>query len=214
MSLLDNLVTAVFSPSRQIGPYSAPVTDVAALTPFTAQVTLEEVHNDELVITEHPVEYGASITDHAYKKPAELVLKLGWSNSGIQSAIQNLTGIFSGDQPTDFNYANKIYKKLLYLQEIRIPFDVTTAKRKYSNMLIRHLSCSTEAATEHSLIITIMLRQILIAQTQVVTSTPANVQANPQSNAATTNVGVQQPSITSYVLNQDGTIGLPAGNFK
>ena len=34
---------------------------------FTADVTIEERHEDSLVVTQHPVETGSSIADHAYK---------------------------------------------------------------------------------------------------------------------------------------------------
>jgi len=46
-----------------------------------AHATIEERHHDELEVTDHPVEQGAMINDHAYKRPAEVTLHLGWSNS-------------------------------------------------------------------------------------------------------------------------------------
>ena len=67
-----------------------------------AQITVEEKHHDEIEITDHPVEQGAAITDHAFKKPAEVVIRCAWSNSpgaprsllgGISGALTNaLTG--------------------------------------------------------------------------------------------------------------------------
>ena len=32
-------------------------------------VTIEEVHTDEIELTQHPVQQGAAITDHKFKKP-------------------------------------------------------------------------------------------------------------------------------------------------
>lgn len=56
--------------------------------------TLEEFYEDSVEFTEHPVQRGAQITDHSFKRPMELVLMCGWSNSsasgflgGIGSAI-------------------------------------------------------------------------------------------------------------------------------
>jgi hypothetical protein len=46
-----------------------------------AQATIEEQHQDEMEITQHPVETGAPITDHAFVRPSHLVLTLMWSNS-------------------------------------------------------------------------------------------------------------------------------------
>lgn len=209
MSIFDNLVTAVFKPARQLGPYSVTPAGVAPLLPFSAQVTVKELHTDELVITEHPVEQGASVTDHAFKKPSELMLILAWSNSGIQSAlqaVQGLAGLITGDQSGDFNYMQTVYNKLLVLQESRIPINVTTGKRKYSNMLIRSMTVPTEDVTEHSLFVTMILREIIIVTTQAVLSTSPDVMANPQSNAPIANVGNRAPKLTT--LNLDSATGL------
>jgi len=45
-------------------------------------VVIEEDHDDELIITQHPVELGAIISDHAYKKPSEVRVRCAWNNSG------------------------------------------------------------------------------------------------------------------------------------
>ena len=43
-------------------------------------VVVSEKHTDTLEITEHPVEVGAAIADHAYKKPSEVVMEVGFAN--------------------------------------------------------------------------------------------------------------------------------------
>lgn len=73
---------------RQIGP-SYP-TDGSLPVTIVANVTVEEKHQDDLEITEHPVEQGGAITDHAFKKPAEVTVRMAWSNSS--SAPQSLSG--------------------------------------------------------------------------------------------------------------------------
>lgn len=55
--------------------------DGSALQDIKAQATVKEIHNDELEVTEHPVEVGAMISDHAFKRPVELILEIAWSNS-------------------------------------------------------------------------------------------------------------------------------------
>ena len=57
--LNDLLVPVAFKPRRKIGS-------------FYATVTISETGTDEMEITSHPVQYGAAITDHAYKKPVSL----------------------------------------------------------------------------------------------------------------------------------------------
>jgi len=43
--------------------------------------TIEEFYEDAVEITEHPVQRGAQIADHSFKRPMELILTCGWSNS-------------------------------------------------------------------------------------------------------------------------------------
>lgn len=82
------LESVLFSPARFIGP-------------FVAQVTIEEVHTDDLEITDHPVETGARITDHAYMRPAEVAIHFSYSNSpsggrGLGGLVTGLAGAVTG----------------------------------------------------------------------------------------------------------------------
>jgi hypothetical protein len=62
-------------------------------TTFIPQATIEERGTDDLDITDHPVEQGANIADHAYKRPCEVVVKMAWSNS--PSAPSGPAGLLS-----------------------------------------------------------------------------------------------------------------------
>lgn len=61
--------------------------------------TLEERYEDALEITEHPVEAGAQITDHSFKRPMELVLYCGWSDSSASGALGLVSGILATQSP-------------------------------------------------------------------------------------------------------------------
>ena len=69
----------IIKPNRRFFNIKNP--DGSKLESIKAQATIREIHNDELEVTEHPVEVGAMISDHAFKRPAELVLEIAWSNS-------------------------------------------------------------------------------------------------------------------------------------
>jgi uncharacterized membrane protein len=82
------LESVLFKPSRYMGP-------------FVAQVTVEEIHTDELEITDHPVETGARITDHAFMRPAEVAIHFTYSNSpsggrGLGGLVTGLAGAVTG----------------------------------------------------------------------------------------------------------------------
>lgn len=74
-------VTGFVSAAAQLGLQSIIIRPTRKLGPLTAQVTVSETHSDELEITQHPVEQGAAISDHAFKRPAELTIVCAWSNS-------------------------------------------------------------------------------------------------------------------------------------
>lgn len=198
MGQLLGIVTAV----AQLGLQSLVIKPKRQIGPFTAQVTIDEVHTDELEITEHPVEMGASIADHAYKRPAEVTIRCSWSNSpttegfiaglvgAVTGTVQGASSLLSGQS---LGQVREVYQNLLQLQEQRIPFDVLTGKRNYSNMLVKTLRQETNKDTENSLMITATLRQVIIVTTQtVMVKTPTSAQQDPEGTGATVNQGTKQ----------------------
>lgn len=193
--------------------YQAVITPpVRSLGPLTGYITMEEVHQDDLEITDHPIEQGASITDHAFKRPAEVTLKIGWSNSprnpgllgGIRGLgntgdilISNLLGQSSG-QVAD------IYQGLLKLQADREPVEVYTGKRLYTDMLIRSLVVTTDTKTENVLMVTATLRQIVRVTTTILqlSQVPAANQREAPATLAPTNSGTKQLVPASNVNTQ------------
>lgn len=162
---------------------------------IVAHVTMEEVATDELQITEHPVELGANVTDHAFKKPADLVIRCGWSNAslaGVLNGVKGLVSALTGGDAFGSDYVSGVYNQLLALQESRIPFDVSTGKRLYTNMLMRSLSQTTDEKSEYTLMVTAVFKQVLIVQTQATTLPPKDDQAQPESTAETADAGTKQ----------------------
>jgi hypothetical protein len=155
------------------------------------QATLEETHTDNLQVTEHPVEQGAAITDHAYKMPSEVVLRCGWSNSSLKALTGAASALFSGGSASVSDYVGGIYTQLLKLQESRVPFDITTSKRQYTNMLITGMQVTTDNRTSNMLMVQVTCRQIIIASTQATTLPPNANQADAQKTGEVQNNGVQ-----------------------
>lgn len=170
--------------------------DFIGLTPsfsiggIVVQAQIEEIYNDELQITEHPVEKGASITDHAFKKPVEITLRCGWSNSSLDALQGVVFDLFSGAM-TGGDYVTGVYSRLLALQESRQPFDITTSKRQYRNMLIRTLGVTVDEKTANALMVTATCREVILVNTQAATLPPVTDQANPASTAETVNGGAK-----------------------
>lgn len=168
-----------FAPGNQFGDVSGnavlilPFRRIGLLMPH---VVVDETHRDDLVITDHPVEKGAEITDHAFKRPPEVTIRAGWSNSGYGEG-----------------YVQAVYTAMLALQASRVPFTVVTGKRLYTNMLISSMSTTTDVATEKALLVTVSLKSIIIVRTQETTVAPASAQASPDKTGGVENAGTVQP---------------------
>lgn len=146
---------------------------------FVADLTVEENHTDELSITEHPVEQGAAISDHSYKRPTSVVIRNGWSNSSLR-ALGNP------------NYVQQVYDAVLALQASREPFDILTGKRQYKDMLLARIYETTTEQTENALMLTMEFKQVILTTTQTVTVPDTSVMKNPSATAATQNTGAKQ----------------------
>ena len=170
------LLNALFMSGRSIGG-------------IIPDVVIEEHHVDTLTITDHPVEQGAAITDHAYKNPAEVTMRVAWSNSKSLSNSIVSGSLFKGQIST----ATDLYRQLLDLQGKRQVFDLVTGKRTYNNMLIKSLAVTTDHDSENALIVTAVLREIIVVQTDSVELKPADVHADPQDTGAVQNAGNKQP---------------------
>lgn len=142
---------------------------------ITFDVVLEESHEDGLEITEHPVEHGANINDHAWLKPATVTIRAGVSD-------------MAGD-----GHSRDVYEQLQKLQASREPFSIVTGKRLYDDMLLETLTTVTDANTENALMVSAQCRQVIIVYTQVTSVPPRARHASPGKTGGTTGKGQTQP---------------------
>lgn len=159
-----------------------PIRQIGFIIP---QVVLSELHHDELAITQHPVEQGAPISDHAFKQPAQLFIRAGWSSSS-PGAIP--AGLITQNQA----FVIAVYQALLDLQAAREPFLVWTGKRLYTNMLLAALDVETDERTETALFVTARFQEVIIVSTQTVRVASSSQQATPQTTAPTSSTGPTQ----------------------
>ncbi len=152
-----DILSAIFTQTkRRIGVY-------------VPSVVISEKHSDALEITEHPVEKttnsGAGfIADHAYRRPSEVTMELGFAGGGslLDFADTSSIGLSLGVSPQE------IYQQLLDLQDSRQPFDVITGKRTYSNMLMRAIEVTTDKTSENVLMCVLTLHEVILSQTQII----------------------------------------------
>lgn len=143
-------------------------------------VTIQEVVSDENVITQHPVATGAPISDHVFAAPVTVEMFVGWSDS---------TGGYAG-------YSEEIYQLFLTLRDTRVPFDVYTGKRMFSNMLFRSILQETNETNENALFLRVRMEKVIISDSSTSSGgvTAANQQF-PQQTAPPTDRGTVNPEV-------------------
>lgn len=176
-ALIDGAYALITSGDRNIGG-------------IIPDIVIEETGTDILKITDHPVEIGASITDHSYKMPVERIMRIGCSDSS--------PGGFEGRSAA-------VYAMLIDLQGSREPFDVSTGKRLYRSMLMSILSETTDHTTEHALIATVALREVILTYTQM--GSTGN-QQNPSQTSDPANRGEVSPVPGNTAPSFSQVIGL------
>jgi len=206
---IPGLEQAILLPQGQIQRYLQPAVDpsvanfygipetgplpTSTWTPPT--VWIEEQHRDNVIITEHPVEQGAPVTDHAFYRGAEVTIRLGWGGEDM-ATIQ------------------EIYQQIIQLKDQRTLFDLQTGKRLYSNMLIADISVTTDQRSEFVLLATIRCRELILVNTQTVSVTSQTQnQAIASSTAPAVNQGQVRllPGTNFNVAGAETIPGVPSG---
>jgi hypothetical protein len=151
-------------------------------------------HTSKLTITQHPVQTGANISDHAFLEPKELTIEVGMTDV----AQDIIPGQFAGS----WSRSVKAYEILKDLQAARIPLQVLTRLGLYKNMLIETISAPDDYRTLYGLKATITMREVLVATVQTVKTS-----AKPHITNST-NRGEVQPVETdeSMLYQQTGRI--------
>ena len=153
-------------------------------------------HTQQLQITEHPIQTGANISDHAYLLPFRLTLEIG-----ISDAMDSFSpGMWVGSTSKSVS----AYQTLLQLQAARVFLVLTTRLATYQNMMIEDISPDEDSTTVASLRATITFKQVFTATVsqQTISARPnatdttqlATVQPQPVSAAVTQQYAVKSPS--------------------
>ncbi|WP_151746656.1 phage baseplate protein [Acinetobacter soli] len=162
-----------------------------------ADVTIEEKHKDETEITEHPTEVGSPISDHAYKLPPEVTIKVGWSESAGR-----LNGMVGNSILSETTGLVAVYEALQQLQNSYVKLIVSTGKRLYTNMLIKSLGCTTDLQSENVLMIDITFKKIITVNTSETVMVVEN-QKDPSATAAVQDAGtVQKKEVSESVISK------------
>lgn len=156
-------------------------------------VVISEEHEDEVVVTRHPVDTGANVSDHAYRQPAVINCQFGWTDSSrLLNSVLDFS-IFKGLTTT-----KDVYEALLELLNQRVPFELSTGKRVYPKVILTKLKTTSTADSESALIVDATFEEIITATATEVTLAEIN-QKNPQKTASVNQGG------NRHLLSVSGT---------
>lgn len=174
-------------------PYALIVSASRLIGTIVPDVTVAEIHQDALAITDHPVEIGAAVSDHAFVLPERCEMRIGFSDANAG---------FIG-------YSREQYEAVLGLMAKREPFDVFTAKRAYTSMLVETVVTETDDKTANAAMIIVRLRKVNIVSTKGGGGmAPNGAQANPASTGSVSDAGTVQPVGAGGIVSPNQTIGL------
>lgn len=155
-------------------------------------------HESNLTITEHPVQDGANISDHAYMEPQTVTFEIGMSDVMEDLPV---TGIkqFSATGNSGSRSVNA-YQTLMKLQADKIPIDAITRLWSYKNMLIETLSAPDDEKTTYGLRATVTLKEILVVNVTTV-KISERPQKSEESNEGDQKAQKADESIISSMLS-------------
>jgi hypothetical protein len=145
---------------------------------FFFDAIIRTEHTSMLKITEHPVQTGANIVDHAYMEPAMVVMEIGMSDA--------MDTMVSGQFTSRYTKSVSAYQTLLDLQQARLPLQVHTRLNLYKNMLIEEITAPDDFKTQFGLRCTVTMKEIFVVEVSTTT-----VSARPQSTGSTSKGSIQ-----------------------
>lgn len=190
---MDFLSTIFQQQSRRIGV-------------MVPDVVVSEKHSDTLEITEHPVERQTTagtgtISDHAFRKPSEVTMEVGFAGGGSLLDFADTTQI-GLTTPINPMSPKDVYASLIQMQKNCELLDVVTGKRTYSNMLIRSIEVTTDKTTENVLSAVLTLREVILTSTSTIQVDKSDM-ATGANTSPVLNTGTKTPvPVESSLLRQ------------
>lgn len=128
-------------------------------------------HTSNVTVTEHPVQVGAPISDHAYQEPDEVTVEIGMSDA--------MSGVGSDHSVNAYNTLRQIMAK-------REPVKLVTRLWTYPNMVLTSISAPDDQTTMYGLRATLMFRSINLVRVSVIQVQQTVTAAKPSSTSAST----------------------------
>lgn len=150
---------------------------------------LSEDHDNEIDVTDNPVQLGADITDNAIIIPKRLIIEAMLTDTPLGAAafgelIDNVTGLFGTSTAQNLTRTQAGYQQLIDIMNLRELITVQTKLVSYSNMIITNIRTKQDKTYTNSALLEIRIREIIITETQLVPVSRDNLEPGPTEEQA------------------------------
>jgi hypothetical protein len=155
--------------------------------------SISESHNSDVDVTEHAVEVGANIADHARVKSAQVTIEGVVSNTPINRAqarriVESFGTTIETSNPQDQlagqpGYAEQAFAQLELIRDTSKIIQIVTGIKTYTDMLLTNLSVPRNAQIGESLRFTATFKSVRLVKNQTTSQT---VTSTPQGKKKTT----------------------------
>lgn len=154
---------------------------------FVFDAVFKTDHNASAIVTQHPVQTGAAVSDHAYMEPDEISIEIGMSDAALSA---------SGS-----GHSVNAYAQLRAIMDERLPVTLITRLRTYDNMVITSITTTDDYTTMNALRATIFFQRVRIVRVatikiQQTVSASKSPQASTSGSSSPNQSTPQQPSGT------------------
>lgn len=172
---------------------------------FVFDAVFSTDHSANLTATQHPVQTGASISDHAYMEPDEVSVEVGMTDTAAS---------VSGGASRSVN----AYTQLRAIMELREPVTLITRLKTYRNMLITSISAPDDYKTMNALRASIYFQQINMVSVSTVTVqetvTSSKTSTSKVSSSSTSKSGSSNAKTSSTTKTTKSTSGASSSVLK
>lgn len=121
--------------------------------------SISESHTSEVEVTEHPVEVGSAVSDHARRKPLGLTIEGMITDTPVDDDLR-IENKAEGFQRGKVHRAKDAYQDLCALRDAGEAVTIVTALHTYKNMVLTSLAIPRNSDTGEALRFTAQFKEI------------------------------------------------------
>ena len=136
--------------------------DQVSLGGYIFDAYLRVSHNRRMAVTQHPVETGAAITDHAYLEPVTFDIEIGMTDTTmgkIPSQFSGLNLLYTNSSIKSRSV--KAYDLLVEMQKTRVPYEFVCRYGTFK-VVVEDINPIDDYTTKYALRANVHLRQIIM----------------------------------------------------